>query len=287
MQNHEIVSCDPFNPPNAPCPGGYTCQWSTANQKYQCCGSRPLPVPERKKDGCPQSQIAFQDGETVRVCSAGGQSCPIGYFCQFSTINNQFQCCGVSAGCPNDQVAFIGLKGEPERCIPSSPNCPQGYTCQNTLNGYYTCCTVRLKPDECSMDKVFIDGICLKRADPGESCVHNKQCNGGSICDNEKCYCPKNTQLNGKYCQVIPSCTDGEILLDGICQSKVQIGERCLSSKQCPETSYCITGRCNCKRGHIEENGICVPEDDISEEKPVTFGKLVSKSKPKIKPCMF
>uniref|UniRef100_A0A914YYM5 BPTI/Kunitz inhibitor domain-containing protein n=1 Tax=Panagrolaimus superbus TaxID=310955 RepID=A0A914YYM5_9BILA len=283
MVNNEIANCDPFNPPNAPCPGGYTCQWSTANQRYQCCGNRPLPVPEKKKDGCPPSQIAFQDGDAARVCTAGGQTCPVGYFCQFSSSNNQFQCCGVSAGCPNDQVAFIGLRGEPEKCLPTSPTCPHGYTCQKTLSSQHICCTVRVQSKDCSLEKVFVDGLCLRKAEPGEECTHNKQCNGGSICEEGKCICANNMQLNGKYCQPIPTCNEKQILLDGICQNLVQIGERCLSSRQCPETSYCISGRCNCKRGHIEENGKCVLEEEV-ETKP-TRPKVNSKPKPLITKC--
>ena len=35
MKDNQIAPCDPFNPPNAPCPTGYSCQWSLSNQRYQ------------------------------------------------------------------------------------------------------------------------------------------------------------------------------------------------------------------------------------------------------------
>uniref|UniRef100_A0A914CMN3 BPTI/Kunitz inhibitor domain-containing protein n=1 Tax=Acrobeloides nanus TaxID=290746 RepID=A0A914CMN3_9BILA len=257
MMNNAIANCDPFNPPNAPCPAGYTCQWSTANQRYQCCGSRPLPLPEKKKDGCPPSQIAFLDQELPRACSAGG--------------------------CPNNQVAFIGLAGDPEKCATGAANCPTGYTCQKTIIGEHSiCCTNRLTPQECTSEKVYHDGLCLKRADPGEPCINTIQCTGGSSCENHLCECAKTMVQHGKYCQAIPKCAQDQILLDGICQNRLQIGERCLSSRQCPETSYCISGRCNCKRGEIEFNTKCIREEDIEEavvNLPATAGKMKYRKK--------
>lgn len=110
LVNGDIGQCDPFNPPNAPCPDGFTCQWSMSNQRYccfhfhhflvryQCCGSNPAPAPAKRADGCPSGQLAFKELGSVKVCTAGSSSCPIGYFCQFSSSNNQFQCCGVSGG---------------------------------------------------------------------------------------------------------------------------------------------------------------------------------------------
>uniref|UniRef100_W6NDS2 EB domain-containing protein n=1 Tax=Haemonchus contortus TaxID=6289 RepID=W6NDS2_HAECO len=137
----DTATCDPFNPENAPCPGGSTCQWSTANQRYQCCGSNPAPQSVRVNDGCPNAQIAYRDKRTkVRVCTAGSSTCPPGYFCQFSSLNRQFQCCGVSGGCPNDSVAFVGSFGEPEKCVVGHSKCPVGFACQRSVGGHHICC---------------------------------------------------------------------------------------------------------------------------------------------------
>ncbi|VDK24877.1 unnamed protein product [Anisakis simplex] len=58
MKGGEIASCDPFNHKNSPCPSGYSCQWSIANQRYQCCGSAPVNIPKKKTcQSCNRSNL--------------------------------------------------------------------------------------------------------------------------------------------------------------------------------------------------------------------------------------
>lgn len=52
MKDNQIATCDPFNPPNAPCPSGYSCQWSLSNQRYQCCGAAIISTPKAIKSKC-------------------------------------------------------------------------------------------------------------------------------------------------------------------------------------------------------------------------------------------
>lgn len=128
MERNEVVACDPFNPQNQGCPTGFTCQWSVRSQRYQCCGSDPLPTQSESKfsaiflkdtnlggnDGCPAKQIAYMDSTTKKpkVCTSATFSCPIGYFCQFSNSNKQFQCCGITSECPAGQVVFSEVSWE-------------------------------------------------------------------------------------------------------------------------------------------------------------------------------
>lgn len=49
MERNEVATCDPFNPHNQGCPGTFSCQWSIRTQRYQCCGSDPLPTPMESK----------------------------------------------------------------------------------------------------------------------------------------------------------------------------------------------------------------------------------------------
>ncbi|KAJ1358574.1 hypothetical protein KIN20_017041 [Parelaphostrongylus tenuis] len=65
MMDNQIAPCDPFNPPNAPCPNGYSCHWSLANQRYQCCGATLISTPKSVTAlGCPNYQVAYRDVAT-------------------------------------------------------------------------------------------------------------------------------------------------------------------------------------------------------------------------------
>ncbi|VDN24568.1 unnamed protein product, partial [Cylicostephanus goldi] len=112
---------------------------------YQCCGSNPAPPPLPTNDGCPNAQLAYRDRGTVQICTAGSSTCPPGYFCQFSASNRQFQCCGVSGGCPAESVAFVGLSGEPQQCVLGQSKCPVGFACRRSVAGHHICCTKKKK----------------------------------------------------------------------------------------------------------------------------------------------
>ena len=190
MERNEVVACDPFNPQNQGCPSSFTCQWSVRSQRYQCCGSEVAP-PQTENDGCPSKQIAFIDKSTKKpkICTSASFSCPTGYFCQFSTANKQFQCCGISAECPANQVAFIGISGEPQMCnMNGGAPCPDGYSCVRGKNGRELCCTGK---NPCTLLQVYVNGECLNRVHVGERCFDQEQCLGNSKCsDDGRCACP-------------------------------------------------------------------------------------------------
>lgn len=97
------------------------------------------------------------------ACAANHlESCPGGYFCQWSEPAGKFLCCGVSAGtddlkskhgtldnthyfsgCPSRGVAHVSpATGQVQQCgHPLDTSCPPGYTCQRTQNGTFVCCS--------------------------------------------------------------------------------------------------------------------------------------------------
>uniref|UniRef100_A0A158R459 BPTI/Kunitz inhibitor domain-containing protein n=1 Tax=Syphacia muris TaxID=451379 RepID=A0A158R459_9BILA len=299
IKDDEVASCDPFDPPNASCPTGYSCQWSVANQRYQCCGTTELPIVLPKDDGCSTGQIAFMDGNSPKVCTAGDDSCPVGYFCQFSSKNDQFQCCGVSGGCPNNQVAFVGIEGSPQHCIIGQSACPVGFACQKTDFDEEICCsleeqeeeTTTVKNEKCGENKVRVNGLCMKRVEIGGFCLDNAQCTGGSVCKRRTCTCPSGYVVKDEYCQSnTPRCSIREIQINDGCYQRVPLGAKCQFSRQCPLTSYCISQHCQCMTGFAPEGEICVEQEDresvtdtpkTTTAKPEDIGKC---SNPRLRP---
>ncbi|GMR42638.1 hypothetical protein PMAYCL1PPCAC_12833 [Pristionchus mayeri] len=259
MKEGAIAACDPFNPPNAPCPTGYSCQWSLANQRYQCCGATPIVQPKSHAGlGCPNNQISFREkgSNAPKICTAGSHSCPTGFFCQFSAANNQFQCCGQSGGCPNDQVSFIGITGEPQSCVIGQSTCPSGYSCQRTSAGAQICCTSA--EVSCTEKQVAVDGVCLDKVTIGALCKHESQCPTGSVCKGGVCDCPEGTHNINGVCE--KGCPEDQIPYDGKCVPKVAIGNECLVSEQCQGGAHCgeESGSCECPEGHEEDEGVCI-----------------------------
>ncbi|CAJ0942610.1 unnamed protein product, partial [Mesorhabditis belari] len=290
-----VEACDPFNPENKPCPPTYTCQYSTAFQRYQCCGKDPIEEEEVEQEelGCPAQQVAYVERGIPLVCTASGQNCPQGYFCQFSDRNKQFQCCGHRAGCPSQTVAFIDMTGGAMECNPQFSMCPPSYNCVKGRNARFVCCTnpdssvtstnksplIGLQPSametttassklaelvrevqevECPIDTVNVNGECKMRQMVGKSCSIDEECLGGARCLNTVCTCPHATLWKAGACVSIPACTGSEVLFEGECLSLGTFNDPCLTSLQCTNGTVCAERKCRCATGTVGFEGRCL-----------------------------
>ncbi|KHJ86486.1 EB module, partial [Oesophagostomum dentatum] len=203
-------------------------------------------------DGCPSRQVAFIDVATEKpqVCTSGSLSCPLGYFCQFSQQNKQFQCCGIPSDCPNSMVAFVGISGEHQRCsMNGGQACLDGYTCVKGKNNEEICCaggkgTIVLA---CQPAEVSVDGACLPLQHIGTSCQHSSQCLGGSLCADSTCRCPLGMVEDKQRCIAAKKeCATNQVLFNDECLPLVSLGRACVHSVQCRGGGECEDGVCTC-----------------------------------------
>uniref|UniRef100_A0A914C9N7 BPTI/Kunitz inhibitor domain-containing protein n=1 Tax=Acrobeloides nanus TaxID=290746 RepID=A0A914C9N7_9BILA len=245
-QQKVVVRCDPFNPENLGCPEQYSCQYAISHQRYQCCGKEPYEEEEvvALEHGCPAGQVAFlakMNGSPQACTSSSSNSCPFGYFCQFSDKNKQFQCCAHKSGCPGNSVSFVDITGNPKECKAGiHGQCAVGYSCQRTREGRYHCCSIdrdqlNLMPNlpmtkTTHLPALLITPALVKSANSSIS-IERKPI---------KCHLPN------------------EIYINGICRPR-KLGDACMLTEQCPATSVCLSLICACPRGAREVNGECVP----------------------------
>lgn len=257
MDRNEIAPCDPFNPSNHGCPNSFTCQWSIRTQRYQCCGSSPVP-PVLESDGCPSRQTAFMEPGTgkPKVCTSAKLSCPSGYFCQFSQVNKQFQCCGIQSDCPSPMVAFICISGDHQRCsMNGGQACPDGFSCVKGKHNDEICCA---GGKVCEPSEVLVDGHCLTRQHIGSACEHSSQCLGGSSCDRDSCRCPAHTAEREQRCVATrKECDVSQVPFVGECLPMVSLGRACVETVQCRGAGECVDGVCDCPQGTVRKQDRC------------------------------
>ncbi|KAK6036348.1 EB module, partial [Cooperia oncophora] len=155
----DTATCDPFNPPNAPCPEGFTCQWSTANQRYQCCGSNPSPPSVRVME-CSADEISVNGLCLPRV--GHGQDCQQSEQCTGGAVCDAGICV-----CPPSTQSIGGFCQAELKCAPEQVK--QGNVCHNRAELGKPCEISEQCPDQASC----VEGVC--------------ECNGKMINLNGKC----------------------------------------------------------------------------------------------------
>ncbi|VDM67453.1 unnamed protein product [Strongylus vulgaris] len=189
-------------------------------------------------------------------------TCPLGYFCQFSQSNKQFQCCGIPSDCPHPMVAFIGISGEHQHCSMSGGQmCPEGYSCVKGKKGEEICCA---GGEACEVTQVSVDGRCLPLQHIGNRCEHTSQCLGGSFCIENACQCPSGMVEEKQRCvSEIKSCASNQVLFDDECFPVVSLGRACVHSIQCRGGGKCEEGVCTCPSNTVRKLERCEQKERI------------------------
>lgn len=250
-KKNEIVACDPFNLENKGCPATFSCQFAVAFQRYQCCGKDPIEEDEIEQEelGCPLSQVAFVEDERPVVCTVSAlNTCPTGYFCQFSDKNKQFQCCGHKSGCPGDSVAYLDLTGAAQECSPKVGNCPQEYSCQKTKLGKNICCTGLPRSAISSRDRPIVANATTTTT-AATTTIGKKT--GKSVCPEDM------------------------ILSNGECRIRGAVDSPCLLHNQCTSGAECVAQKCKCANGYSHVAGRCERDPAYTSTTMVTSRKVL------------
>ncbi|CAD5217011.1 unnamed protein product [Bursaphelenchus okinawaensis] len=117
---------------------------------------------------------------------------------------------------------------------------------------------------------IYSNGQCLSVAHRDDPCQDDTQCEGGVAmqCLGGQCRCRlgfKETN-DDRFPSCHKSCPLDEVPMADKCLLKSTLGDRCLTSKQCPEFAECRYGLCQCQCGYKQANFIggvrCTNPDD-------------------------
>uniref|UniRef100_A0A1I8EWG0 BPTI/Kunitz inhibitor domain-containing protein n=1 Tax=Wuchereria bancrofti TaxID=6293 RepID=A0A1I8EWG0_WUCBA len=237
---------------NNQCPLGYNCFSDVpgALQGY-CCSSNYL---------CPNRAKFYTEiiSKMPRSCQLNSPfiTCPIGYTCQNAETELMTgYCCennnaSVSDGCPPNKYVYM-KDNEVISCDPFNSlanTCPNGYSCQWSLpKRRYQCCgnasmLANKITKTCQEGELLIADECLERSEPGDLCIDDKQCLGGSRCKDGIC-----------------ECLNGYIIYHGKCIIRETKGAtiKCSISNQIPyyekgsnKIRYCSNLKNSCPKGY-------------------------------------
>ncbi|GMT31782.1 hypothetical protein PFISCL1PPCAC_23079, partial [Pristionchus fissidentatus] len=258
-------------------PGGRGC-----SHNLQCASSFQGSTCFLQTCTCPSTYPVAIDGTCGRNCTAGltysgvtGQCLPTvqpGDQCLYSSqchaVHPGISCDRGRCRCPRDEV-FTG-----NGC---AITCPSGYR----ANSRGIC------SPGCRSNQVEHEGECHEPSVPGQACVVNAQCTGGSSCQDSLCKCARGMSARGGLCVAIESaplgsCANGEIcgggsfcsngncacpvgrqVLNGRCVTPITVspGADCLrQGVVCGGNSFCVRGLCQCRAGQQPFDGVCMHE---------------------------
>ncbi|VDO37210.1 unnamed protein product [Onchocerca flexuosa] len=196
--------------------------------------------------------------------AASTDSCPLGYRCVAYGSPYVGHCCKLK--CPYGEADLMqscdmGVS-EKHRCRPLTHHC---YTVSEPGWKTSLCC-----PKPCrDPTPLYVNNQCLSIGHREDPCQLHQQCEGGvamncvmGLCQCKDGFHPSN---DGRFPTCEKSCGINEVAVMDKCMRRVQLGERCVTSKQCPNFSECRFGTCQCLCGYKQDSLIgsrCTNPDD-------------------------
>ncbi|VDK45802.1 unnamed protein product, partial [Anisakis simplex] len=196
--------------------------------------------------------------------AASTDSCPLGYRCVTYGSPYVGHCCRLRCPYGEPDLTQSCDRGAPEdeRCRPLTHHC---YTVTEPGWKSSLCC-----PKPCrEPTPLFINNQCLSIAHRDDPCQIDQQCEGGvkMSCVLGTCQCKLGFHASNddRFATCQKTCPIDEVAVTDKCLRHVQLGQQCVTNRQCPNFSECRFGSCRCLCGYKQDSLIgtrCTNPDD-------------------------